>query len=353
MRPLISYSILVTNTGNTTLTGVFVSDPRIANLDCNPALAGNQTTGFTLAPGGTLTCTGTYTVLQSDLNNNGGGDGDIDNTATADSDQTGPSDSSAAVPVSPAPSLSITKVDDYDDGEKFEDIGDVITYTIVVTNTGNTDLVNVTVTDVQAPNLDCDGTLGEPFVTTGFTILVGGSLTCSASHTIVQADLDAGFFFNEACADDGEGGAVAACDDVTTPGKAQPAVVTTDSLIPQDSIDISGLTADATGSLYVELQIDGECGDADPAYSKTWSGAEFTGNGNYKTANTVAVSTDATIMWCVSYSGDANNADIPLYHHGEIVSVDFDPVLAGAAFGFAIPLLAWALWSRRRRDAIA
>ena len=87
---MISYSILVTNTGNQTLTGVSVSDPRIANLDCDPAPAGNQTTGFTLGPNGTLTCTGTYTVTQADIDDNGGGDGDIDNTATADSDQTGP-----------------------------------------------------------------------------------------------------------------------------------------------------------------------------------------------------------------------------------------------------------------------
>ncbi len=30
-----------------------------------------------------MTCTGTYTVIQADLDSNGGGDGDIDNTATA------------------------------------------------------------------------------------------------------------------------------------------------------------------------------------------------------------------------------------------------------------------------------
>ena len=48
---VISYSILVTNTGNQTLTGVSVSDPRIANLDCDPTTAGNQTTGFTLVAG--------------------------------------------------------------------------------------------------------------------------------------------------------------------------------------------------------------------------------------------------------------------------------------------------------------
>jgi hypothetical protein len=47
-------------------------------------------------------------------------------------------------------------------------------------------------------------------------------MTCTASHTITQADLDARSFFNEACVDDGAGGAAQACDDVTTPG-APPA----------------------------------------------------------------------------------------------------------------------------------
>ena len=129
---MISYSILVTNTGNQTLTGVSVADPRIANLDCDPGTAGNQTTGFTLAPSGTLTCTGTYTVTQADIDNNGGGDGDIDNTATADSDQTGPASDSAAVPLAQSPALTITKVATE---SGYDSVGDVINYTIVATNT--------------------------------------------------------------------------------------------------------------------------------------------------------------------------------------------------------------------------
>ena len=49
--------------------------PLIGNLDCDPDTTGNQTSGFTLAPGAFLTCTGSYTVQQSDINSNGGGDG--------------------------------------------------------------------------------------------------------------------------------------------------------------------------------------------------------------------------------------------------------------------------------------
>ena len=40
-----------------------------------------------LEVGETWTYTGSYTVQQSDINDNGGGDGDIDNTATVSSDE--------------------------------------------------------------------------------------------------------------------------------------------------------------------------------------------------------------------------------------------------------------------------
>ena len=163
---VISYSILVTNTGNQTLTGVSVSDPRIANLDCDPNTAGNQTTGFTLAPTGTLTCTGSYTVTQADIDDNGGGDGDIDNTATADSDQTEPVTDSAAVPLAQSPALTIEKTVTGVDGDTtppflVDAAGDVISYSILVTNTGNQTLTGVSVSDPRIANLDCDPALGR------------------------------------------------------------------------------------------------------------------------------------------------------------------------------------------------
>src|SRR6185312_4203547 len=45
---------------------------------------------------------------------------------------------------------------------------------------------------------------------------------CTASHTITQADLEAGSFYNQACVDDGANGAAQACADVTTPGTQSP-----------------------------------------------------------------------------------------------------------------------------------
>ena len=183
---LIHYTLTVTNTGNQTLTGVEVSDPRIANLDCDDQTPGNQTTGFTLAPGGTLTCTGTYTVTQGDIDDNGGGDGDIDNTATADSNQTGPDTDSAVVPITQAPALNITKVAQE---SSVDAAGDLIHYTLTVTNTGNQTLTGVEVSDPRIANLDCDDqTPGNQ--TTGFTLAPGGTLTCTGTYTVTQGDID-------------------------------------------------------------------------------------------------------------------------------------------------------------------
>jgi uncharacterized repeat protein (TIGR01451 family) len=213
---LITYSIVVYNTGNVTLTGVSVDDPLLSNEDCDGvAGAPYVTAGFTLNVGGSVSCTGSYTVTQADLDDNGGGDGDIDNVVTADSNETGPDTDDASVPLLQSPSLSITK-DATETG--FDSTGDVIHYTIVVTNTGNVTLHNVDVTDAQVGNLVC--TPAEPAA----DLAPGASISCTGSHTISQPDLDAGSFYNQACVDDGAGGATGKCDDVTTPGSQSPAL---------------------------------------------------------------------------------------------------------------------------------
>jgi uncharacterized repeat protein (TIGR01451 family) len=250
---VIHYSITVFNTGNVTLTGVSVSDPRInGNLDCDTGTAGQQTTGFTIAVGASLTCTGTYTVLQSDIDTNGGGDGDIDNTATADSDQTGPDTDSASVPLTQSPELTTVKLATE---SSFSAAGDVIHYTITVSNTGNVTLTNVAVTDTLAVGLDCDaGTAGNQ--TTGFTINVGEHITCTATHVVTQADVDAGTYLNTACADDGVGGAAEACDSVSVPGSQNPSlnIVKTTESTGFDSVgDVISYTITATNSGNVTL----------------------------------------------------------------------------------------------------
>src|SRR5439155_866281 len=88
------------------------------------------------------------------------------------------------------PHLSITKVATE---SGFSAVGDVIHYTIVATNDGNVTLHNVDVTDSQVSNLVC-----VP-ATPVTNLAPAGTINCTASHTITQADLDAGSFYNQAC----------------------------------------------------------------------------------------------------------------------------------------------------------
>ena len=158
---VITYQIVTTNTGNVTLHNVTVTDPLLADLDCDAGTDGNQTSGFTLAPGASLTCTGTYTVTQADLDTNGDGDGDIDNTATAATKETTEVKDSAQVPVEVSGSLTVSK----DPSPQLINLGSIptdavtkdITWQITVANAGTSALYNVTVSDVfeATPSAEC------------------------------------------------------------------------------------------------------------------------------------------------------------------------------------------------------
>ena len=192
---VISYEIVATNDGNTTLTNVTVSDPLLSDLTCDPA------TPATLAPGESTTCTGSYTVTQGDIDGMGGGDGKIDNTATANSDQTNPVEASEDVPIMGTPDLDVVKVATDVDGDTDNIIadkaGDIINYTITVTNSGTVTLTNVTVDD------DLTGTVDAPCAA---SLAPGASCDVMVSYEVTQADLDSngggdGLINNTATAD--------------------------------------------------------------------------------------------------------------------------------------------------------
>jgi len=179
----ITYSIVVTNTGNITLTGVTVVDSSALLGTCTPAQPS------TLAPGATMTCPASHVVTQVDVNN-----GSYVNTATADSDQTPPSDSTVTVTFTPNPALSVVKSQTSTGPYT---VGDTITYSIVVTNTGNITLTGVTVVDNSAVLGTC--TPAQPS-----TLAPGATMTCPASHVVTQADVDNGSYANTATADSNE-----------------------------------------------------------------------------------------------------------------------------------------------------
>ncbi|MGD0877316.1 MAG: sortase [Anaerolineales bacterium] len=82
----INFSILITNSGNITLTNVTVSDDSASLGTCAP------TQPASLLPSDSMTCSASHIVTQADLNK-----GSYSNTATASSTQTGPRTSTATV----------------------------------------------------------------------------------------------------------------------------------------------------------------------------------------------------------------------------------------------------------------
>ena len=122
---VIHYTIVATNDGNVTLAAVTVSDPKVSGLVCTPA------NGSALAPGASMTCTATHTVTQADIDA-----GHYANTACVDDGAAGAAQACATRTCRPADATS----DDHEggDGDELQCGGDVIHYTIVATNDGNT-----------------------------------------------------------------------------------------------------------------------------------------------------------------------------------------------------------------------
>ncbi|RYF61247.1 MAG: hypothetical protein EOO39_31675, partial [Cytophagaceae bacterium] len=101
--------------------------------------------------------------------------------------------------------------------------GDVINYTLVATNTGTSILSNVLVTDAGANP-------GSIQPATVASLAAGASVSFSASHTLTQADVDAGSFANQASVAGTAPGGQAVTDDASdnpaTPAANDPTVVT-------------------------------------------------------------------------------------------------------------------------------
>jgi large repetitive protein len=178
----VTYEYLITNTGNVTLTGPFtIADNRVApaNISCP---SGN------LAPAGQIICTGTYTVALDDLTL-----GSVTNVATAGNGVTSSSQTSATVPTGANPALSIEKTT-VPAVSSFNIVGDVITYSYKVTNSGNATFTRqVDVVDDKIGTITCF----TPAI--GHLVFIAGEVTtCTANYVVTQEDLDAGYVTNQA-----------------------------------------------------------------------------------------------------------------------------------------------------------
>ena len=213
----ITYSFLVTNTGNVTITdptvneGEFSGTGELSEIAC-PA-------DDTLAPGDDITCTATYVVTQADVNA-----GTITNTATVTGttpggEPTEPSDPSEnVVTTDPLPAIAVVKTADV---EQVTAVGQIVTYSFVVTNTGNVTLTDPTVNEGAFSG---NGELSDVVCPDG-ALEPGEDITCTATYRVVAADLaDGGELTNTATAS------------ATTPGgdpiTSTPSTATVDEVPP-------------------------------------------------------------------------------------------------------------------------
>lgn len=186
---VVHYSYLVTNSGNVTLTApITISDNKIATVSC-PALPGAG-----LAPAASITCTASYSVTQADIDA-----GSVTNSATASITQPL---AGVAVPVvatatdsvtanaTQSPAMGLVKSITSGTPSGFDAVGDGLSYTFQVTNSGNT--------TINGPILINDPLLGAPFTCAAGPLAPAAVASCTGSYTVTQADLDAGSVTNSA-----------------------------------------------------------------------------------------------------------------------------------------------------------
>lgn len=179
----VTYSFLVQNTGNVTITGVSVAEL---------SFTGHGTLGAIscpaqrpLAPGESLRCTAPYTVTQADVDSTR-----IENTAVA----TGTSPAGETVTSNedtatlPAPEEPVLELQKTATPETVSEPGATVDYRFRLTNTGNVTLGGLA---VQETAFNGSGSIGA--VTCPATPLAPGeSFDCAAKYTVTEADILAG-----------------------------------------------------------------------------------------------------------------------------------------------------------------
>ena len=162
----VTWTVTVSNTGNVELTNVLVTDALTIGTETGFVAADGwekveaegvmQTPIASLAPGASQTFTATYAVPEETPANTvitnvaTAKCGDLSATAQADVTTTG-SDEPGPGPVNPTPGIAVTKTLTAVNGAPYYGgtvrEGDMLTYTIVVTNTGDVELTAVSLAD--------------------------------------------------------------------------------------------------------------------------------------------------------------------------------------------------------------
>ncbi|WAA66962.1 DUF7507 domain-containing protein [Microbacterium oxydans] len=232
----VTYSFLATNTGNVTLTDVEVAESDFTGtgtapvIDCPDGAA-------SLAPGASVTCEATYVVTQADLDAGG-----VTNTATATGTPPGDLEppvsppSTVELPADSTPAITVVKSAD---PTSIDAVGDTVAYAFLVTNTGNVTLADVAVTETAFTGTGTPLAIECP--AGAASLAPGASVTCEASYTATQADVDAGQVTNTATATGTPPGGLE--PPVSPPSTAIVTVPSTPGITVVKSADLTELTA--------------------------------------------------------------------------------------------------------------
>ena len=172
---VITYTYLLTNTGGVALDAVSVTDTMVEDVLCQSG---------PLEPDGSLACTGSYTITQEDLDvgsvtDTAVGEGTYAGSESVASDEVSLTITALAPDQTGSPALTLQM---QADPTTYGAVGEVITYTYLLTNTGGVALDAASVTDTMVEDVLCQSGPLEP----------DGSLACTGSYTITQEDLDVG-----------------------------------------------------------------------------------------------------------------------------------------------------------------
>ena len=193
---LINYQIVVTNTGETPLTNIVISDAKADAGSINPSSVA------TLAVGASTTFTATHKITQADIEaglvvnqatakatlSNGFVISDISDDPTVLTSTT--NDPTVTI-INQEGALVLEKIAQPANDGLYDELGEIITYELRVINTGNVSLNNITIND---PNAD-EGIISPAVLA---NLPAGSSAVFTATHTVVQDDFDNGKVSNVA-----------------------------------------------------------------------------------------------------------------------------------------------------------
>ncbi|MFD7645523.1 hypothetical protein ACFV4P_33275, partial [Kitasatospora sp. NPDC059795] len=211
----VSYTYTVTDTGTAAVHDLTVSDDRVASVACDAT---------TLNPGESTLCHGSYVITAADVSA-----GHVTNTAHANgTDPEGqPVQSPPASVTVPVVGEAVLAIEKAADGAGPFHLGEAVSYTYTVTNSGTAVVDNLTVSDDRVASVTCGVTVLNP----------GQSTTCHGSYVVSAADVTAGHVTNTAHAagTDPEGRTVE-----SPPGEATVPVVGEARLVLQKAADSAG-----------------------------------------------------------------------------------------------------------------